>query len=400
MNISKRVNNIKVSPVRKLIPYQEEAVRCGKKVYHFNIGQPDLPTPPEFFEFIANSGETTLKYAHSKGNLGLRQAMSRFYKENFNLDFNEEEILITCGGSEALLFVLSTIFDVGDEILVSEPYYANYNSFFEMLEIKVNAFQSKAEEGFHLPAKEEILAKITPNTKAILLTNPGNPTGTVYTEEELKVIGDIAKEYNLFVISDEVYRLLSYDNKIATSMGAFPEYAENTVIIESISKTYSACGARIGAIVSKNKEFMSAVYKLCQARLSVSSLDMIGAEGLYNTLRKEYFDKNRAIYENRRDVIFEGLQKIDGVKVTKPEGAFYVMVTLPVDDSEKFAIWLLSSFDCDGETVMLTPAQGFYKTPDAGKQQVRITYCLEEDKIKKALNILEKGLIEYNKLNK
>lgn len=396
MNISKRASNIKVSPVRKLIPYQEEAIKRGKKVYHLNIGQPDLPTPPEFTEFIVNSGEKTLSYAHSKGNLGLRLAMSKFYKENFDLDFNEEEILITAGGSEALLFVLTTIFDVGDEILLSEPYYANYNSFFEMLQIKVNAFSAKSEDGFHLPPKEEIIAKITPKTKAILLTHPGNPTGTVYTEEELKIIGDIAKEHNLYIISDEVYRLLSYDNKIATSMGAFPEYRENTIIIESISKTYSACGARIGAIVSKNKEFISQVYKLCQARLSVSTLDMIGAEGLYNTLKKDYFDENRAIYEKRRDVIYEGLLKIDGVKVTKPEGAFYVMVTLPVDDSEKFAIWMLEHFDYEGETVMLTPAQGFYKTPDAGKQQVRISYCIEEEKIRKSLKILEEGLKKYN----
>lgn len=397
MNISKRASNIKVSPVRKLIPYQEEAVKKGKKVYHLNIGQPDLPTPPEFTEFILKSGEKTLSYAHSKGNLGLRQAMSRFYKENFNLDFNEEEILITSGGSEALLFVLTAIFDVGDEILISEPYYANYNSFFEMLEIKVNAFSSKAEDGFHLPPKEDIIAKITPNTKAILLTHPGNPTGTVYTDEELKIIGDIAKEHGLYIISDEVYRLLSYDNKIATSMGAFPEYRENTIIIESISKTYSACGARIGAIVSKNKEFISQVYKLCQARLSVSTLDMIGAEGLYNTLKKDYFDENRAIYEKRRDVIYEGLLKINGVKVTKPEGAFYVVVTLPVDDSEKFAIWMLEHFDYEGETVMLTPAQGFYQTPEAGKDKVRISYCIEEEKIKRSLKILEEGLKEYNK---
>lgn len=396
MNISKRASNIKVSPVRKLIPYQEEAIKRGKKVYHLNIGQPDLPTPPEFTEFIVNSGEKTLSYAHSKGNLGLRLAMSKFYKENFDLDFNEEEILITAGGSEALLFVLTTIFDVGDEILLSEPYYANYNSFFEMLQIKVNAFSAKSEDGFHLPPKEEIIAKITPKTKAILLTHPGNPTGTVYTEEELKVIGDLAKEHNLYIISDEVYRLLSYDNKIATSMGAFPEYRENTIIIESISKTYSACGARIGAIVSKNKEFISQVYKLCQARLSVSTLDMIGAEGLYNTLKKDYFDGNRAIYEKRRDVIYEGLLKINGVKVTKPEGAFYVVVTLPVDDSEKFAIWMLEHFDYEGETVMLTPAQGFYKTPDAGKQQVRISYCIEEEKIRKSLKILEEGLKKYN----
>lgn len=396
MNISKRASNIKVSPVRKLIPYQEEAIKRGKKVYHLNIGQPDLPTPPEFTEFIVNSGEKTLSYAHSKGNLGLRLAMSKFYKENFDLDFNEEEILITAGGSEALLFVLTTIFDVGDEILLSEPYYANYNSFFEMLQIKVNAFSAKSEDGFHLPPKEEIIAKITPKTKAILLTHPGNPTGTVYTEEELKIIGDIAKEHNLYIISDEVYRLLSYDNKIATSMGAFPEYRENTIIIESISKTYSACGARIGAIVSKNKEFISQVYKLCQARLSVSTLDMIGAEGLYNTLKKDYFDGNRAIYEKRRDVIYEGLLKINGVKVTKPEGAFYVVVTLPVDDSEKFAIWMLEHFDYEGETVMLTPAQGFYKTPDAGKQQVRISYCIEEEKIRKSLKILEEGLKKYN----
>ncbi len=398
MNISKRSNSIKTSPVRKLIPYQEQAIKAGKKVYHLNIGQPDLPTPKEFFEFIANSGEKTLKYAHSKGNLGLRQAMSRFYKENFDLNYSDEEILITAGGSEALLFALTAIFDAGDEILISEPYYANYNSFFEMLQIKVNAFSAKSDDGFHLPPKEEILAKLTPNTKAILLTNPGNPTGTVYTEEELKIIGDIAKENNIYIISDEVYRLLSYDNRIATSMGVFPEYTENTIIIDSISKTYSACGARIGAVVSKNKEFMNEVYKLCQSRLSVSSLDMIGAEGLYNTLKKDYFNENRAIYEKRRDVIYSGLLNIEGIKVSKPEGAFYVMVTLPVDDSEKFAIWLLEHFDYEGETVMLTPAQGFYKTPNAGKKQVRISYCIEEDKIKKALTILEKGLKEYNNL--
>ena len=396
MIISKRVSDIETSPIRKLIPYEEKALEQGKRVYHLNIGQPDLETPKEFFESVKNFNGNVLEYEHSKGKKELIGSMIEYYKNNFGIEYNYEDILVTTGGSEALLFSLLTIFDEGDEILVSEPYYANYNSFFNMLGIKVKAFTASADEGFHLPSKEKILEKITDRTRAIIVTNPGNPTGVVYREDEINLIAEIAKEKDLYIISDEVYRVFAYDDRKAISFGEISSVADNVIIIDSISKTFSSCGARIGAIISKNKKFISEAYKLCQARLSVSTLDMVGAESVYK-LSKEYFLKNKNEYEKRRDIIYSGLQKIDGVKVSKPEGAFYVIVTLPVENSEDFSIWMLENFDLDGDTVMVAPAKGFYASEELGKNQVRISYCIEAEKLERSMKILAEGLKEYNK---
>ncbi|MFK4784578.1 pyridoxal phosphate-dependent aminotransferase [Fusobacterium sp. MFO224] len=394
-NTSNRIKNVEASPITRLIPYEEEALKNGKTIYHLNIGQPDLKTPKEFFESVREFNKDILTYAHSRGRKELIEEIIKFYKKHFNIDYKYENIFITTGGSEAILFTLLSIFDEGDEVLVSEPYYANYNNFFDVLNIKVNAFTADPKTGFHLPAREEIISKITPKTKAIVLTNPGNPTGVVYREEEIRLIGEIAKEYGLYIISDEVYKVFSYGKNRAISFGEIEGIEENVILIESISKIYSACGARIGAVISKNENLMNEIYKLCQARLSVSTLDMVGAEGLYKKLSDDYFEKNRIEYEKRRDIVYDGISKIEGIEVTKPEGAFYVMVTLPMDNTEDFCIWLLTDFDLDGETIMLSPAEGFYTNKELGRNKIRISYCIEAEKLKKSIKILEAGLKEY-----
>ena len=395
MNTSNRIKNVEFSPIRKLIPYEEEALKNGKTIYHLNIGQPDLKTPKEFFESIQEFHEDILTYAHSRGRNGLIDEMIKFYKKHFNVTYEYEDILITTGGSEAILFILLSMFDEGDEILVSEPYYANYNNFFDVLNIKVNAFAADPKTGFHLPNKDVIISKISSKTKAIMLTNPGNPTGVVYTQEEMKLIGEIAREYGLYIISDEVYKVFSYGENRAISFGEIEGIEDNVVLIESISKIYSACGARVGAVISKNKNLMNEIYKLCQARLSVSTLDMVGAEGLYKKLSDDYFEKNKIEYEKRRDIVYKGISKIPGIEVTKPEGAFYVMVTLPIDNAEDFCIWLLTDFHLNNETIMLSPAEGFYANKELGRNKIRISYCIEADKLEKSIKILELGLKEY-----
>ncbi|MDP0492890.1 MAG: pyridoxal phosphate-dependent aminotransferase [Fusobacterium sp. JB021] len=395
MNTSNRIKNVEFSPIRKLIPYEEEALKNGKTIYHLNIGQPDLKTPKEFFESIQEFHEDILTYAHSRGRNGLIDEMIKFYKKHFNVTYEYEDILITTGGSEAILFTLLSMFDEGDEILVSEPYYANYNNFFDVLNIKVNAFAADPKTGFHLPNKDVIISKISSKTKAIMLTNPGNPTGVVYTQEEMKLIGEIAREYGLYIISDEVYKVFSYGENRAISFGEIEGIDDNVVLIESISKIYSACGARVGAVISKNKNLMNEIYKLCQARLSVSTLDMVGAEGLYKKLSDDYFEKNKIEYEKRRDIVYKGISKIPGIEVTKPEGAFYVMVTLPIDNAEDFCIWLLTDFHLNNETIMLSPAEGFYANKELGRNKIRISYCIEADKLEKSIKILELGLKEY-----
>jgi len=395
MNTSNRIKNVEFSPIRKLIPYEEEALKNGKTIYHLNIGQPDLKTPKEFFESIQEFNEDILTYAHSRGRSGLIDEMIKFYKKHFNVTYEYEDILITTGGSEAILFILLSMFDEGDEILVSEPYYANYNNFFDVLNIKVNAFAADPKTGFHLPNKDVIISKISSKTKAIMLTNPGNPTGVVYTQEEMKLIGEIAREYGLYIISDEVYKVFSYGENRAISFGEIEGIEDNVVLIESISKIYSACGARVGAVISKNKNLMNEIYKLCQARLSVSTLDMVGAEGLYKKLSDDYFEKNKIEYEKRRDIVYKGISKIPGIEVTKPEGAFYVMVTLPIDNAEDFCIWLLTDFHLNNETIMLSPAEGFYANKELGRNKIRISYCIEADKLEKSIKILELGLKEY-----
>lgn len=397
MKLSNRIMSLKTSPVRKFIPYGEAAIKEGKKIHYLNIGQPDIETPKEFFQAIHNYSEPVLKYAHSAGLSGLIHAISDYYKRR-NMDYSgNNEILVVNGGSEALSFVLMTLCDEGDEIVIAEPYYANYNSFFDTLRIKINPVKTYAETGFHLPSMEEFEKSITPKTKAIMLSNPSNPTGVVHTEAEMKMIAEIAKKHDLYIISDEVYREFVYGNNKAISFGTFKELEDRVIIIDSISKRYSACGARIGCIVSKNKEFMSAIYKLCQARLSVPTLEMVGAVALYQ-LPDSYLETARVEYSRRRDILFKELSSIPGILTKEPEGAFYSVVKLPVDSAEKFVIWLLSQFHINNETIMITPAEGFYSTPGAGKDEVRISYAVKEEDLIKAMAILREGLAKYNSL--
>lgn len=396
MKLSERIQCLKTSPVRKLIPYGEEALKAGKKIHYLNIGQPDIETPSAFFEAIKNYNESVLKYAHSAGLMELRIAIKDYYKRR-EMEYSVDDIMVVNGGSEALLFVLMTMCDEGDEIVIAEPYYANYNSFFDTLKIKINPVRTYAENGFHLPSKEEIEKAITPKTKAIMLSNPGNPTGMVYTKEEMEAIADLAKKYDLFIISDEVYREFVYGKNQAISYGTYKDLEDRVVIIDSISKRYSACGARIGCVISKNKEFINAIYKLCQARLSAPTLEMVGAVALYN-LPDSILEVARQEYDRRRTTLYKELLNIPGVTASEPEGAFYSVVKLPVENAEDFVIWLLKEFHINNETVMLTPAEGFYGTPGTGKNEVRISYAIKEEDLIKAMKILRDGLAKYKSL--
>ncbi|KLI22923.1 pyridoxal phosphate-dependent aminotransferase [Brachyspira hyodysenteriae] len=395
MYLSRRVQQLKASPIRRLNIYAEEAAKRGIKIHHLNIGQPDIETPRVFFDAIANCDIKTVKYEHSRGTKELISKIQKYY-ERLGIHYNEDEIIITSGGSEAILLSLIAIFDEGDEMLVSEPYYANYNSFYDILNIKRNVVRTYAEDGFHLPSREIIEKSITKKTKGYLFSNPSNPTGVVSTKRELDDIAYLAKKHDFFIISDEVYREFVYGDRKAISFGSYNDIAENVIIIDSISKRFSACGARIGCIISKNKEFMEAIFKECQARLSVPTLEMIGASALYD-LPSDYFEATRNEYDNRRKILFEELTKMDGVFMREPEGAFYVLAQLPVKDAEDFAIWLLKDFNIDNETVMFAPAEGFYATESLGRNEIRMCYVLNSDDLKKAMRILKEGLIKYKK---
>ncbi|MGL5951442.1 MAG: pyridoxal phosphate-dependent aminotransferase [Cetobacterium sp.] len=392
---SRNIQNLKTSPVRELIPYSKKAKEAGIDIIHLNIGQPDLETPKEFFEAIENFKEETIAYSDSSGRKELLDSVRAYYK-NLGMDYSNDEILITAGGSEALLFTLMTLFDAGQEVLIPEPYYANYNSFFAMLGIKVVGIPTKFEDNFKLPKKEVIESLVTEKTKAIMFSNPGNPTGSVYSKDELLMLNEISKEKNLFLISDEVYREFIYDGKDTVSCGTFTDNLERIILIDSISKRFSTCGARVGTILNKNKEFMGYILKLCQSRLSISTLDMIGAEALYRCKDKAYYESVNAKYMERRDFLYEGLKNIDGVVLNKPEGAFYCIVELPVEDATEFSKWLLGEFSYDNSTVMLTPAKGFYQREELGVNKVRISYALDLDRLEKAVKIIELGLKKYN----
>ncbi|WZL74946.1 pyridoxal phosphate-dependent aminotransferase [Clostridiaceae bacterium 35-E11] len=393
MDFSTRITSMQESPIRKLVPYAENAKRNGKKVYHLNIGQPDIETPTNFMEAVKKFDEKVLKYTFSQGVPELIHAMINYYKK-YNMDFEEDEVLITNGGSEALLFSLIAVADEGDEVLIPEPFYTNYNGFSTAAGIKVVPVTTEASQGFHLPTKEIIEKSISSKTKAILLSNPGNPTGVVYTKEEIQSIADIAKKHNLFVIADEVYREFVYDNLEYTSFGNIKEIEDRVILVDSVSKRFSACGARIGAILSKNKGLMKQILKLCQGRLCCPTLEQIGAIELYN-VSDDYYDTVLKEYEKRRNIVYESLQDIPGVICEKPTGAFYVVVKLPVVDAEEFVIWLLKDFDVDNETVMMAPAEGFYATPGLGKDEVRIAYILNETDLRKAMHLLKVALEKY-----
>lgn len=392
MRISNRINSIIASPIRKLTPYADAAVAKGKKIYKLNIGQPDIKTPPVFMEAIRNFNKPVIAYESSRGDENLIAAIAGYYKD-WGMDYAADDIHITNGGSEALLFSLAVTCDPGDELLVFEPYYPNYAMFAQELSIKIVSLPLDPEQGYSLPPAEIIEKAITPKTKAILLTNPSNPTGVIYTKADMDVITRISLKHDLAVISDEVYREFTYEGTFR-SFGTVAALKDNLIIIDSISKRYSACGARIGSIISKNAAFKLNILKCCQSRLCCPVLEQVGAAALYTT-PKSFLQEVKEEYIKRRDTIKAELAKLPGVTFSNPQGAFYLMVTFPVDDAEKFAIWLLENFDIDGETIMFAPGNGFYQDPVKGQKQARLAYVLNCDTIKKAIHILGEGLKAY-----
>ena len=396
MIYSERITTMQSSPIRKLAPIASSAKAKGIKIYHLNIGQPDIKTPKVFFEAVKNFNNEVLEYAVSPGLPELISSLQQYYT-TYNMDFESDEILVTNGGSEALLFALMATCDPKDNILVPEPFYSNYNGFSQSINVNITPITTKAEEGFHLPSKEKIQSLITSKTKAILISNPGNPTGTVYTKKELYMISEIAKENDLWIISDEVYREFVYDGLEYTSFGNIKEVEDRVIIIDSVSKRYSACGARIGSIASKDKTLIAEILKLCQGRLCVSALDQVGSVELYNT-PSSYFTEVNNEYKNRRDVLYNELIKVKGVICKKPAGAFYIVAKLPIENAEDFVIWMLTDFNKDGETVMACPAEDFYATPGLGRDEIRLAYVLKEDDLHKAAIILKEGLEKYLEL--
>ena len=393
--LSKRASEMPASPIRKLVPFAQAAKKRGTKVYHLNIGQPDIKTPDIFFESIRNFSAPVLEYALSQGNLELIESFRDYYK-GWGWNFDEDEIIITNGGSEALVIAFSCIGDFGDEVLVPEPFYANYNGFAIQAGMKVKPITTKAECGFHLPSQEEIERLINTKTRAIAISNPGNPTGCIYSREELEMLADIAKKYDLFLIGDEVYREFVYDGLKFTSLMDIAGISDRVIIIDSISKRYSACGARIGCMASKNKELMHTVLRFAQARLCVPTIEMIGAAKLAST-PKSYFEEVNAEYCKRRDIVYAELKAIPGVVCEKPTGAFYVMAKLPIDNADEFAKWMLTDFSLEGATTMVAPGAGFYATPGLGTNEVRIAYVLKEEDLKNAMHILAEGIKAYNR---
>ncbi|WP_346935392.1 pyridoxal phosphate-dependent aminotransferase [Clostridium sp.] len=398
MEFSKRILAMGYSPIRKLAPYGAEATRKGVKIYHLNIGQPDIETPKEFIEGVNNYKDDVLKYAQSQGIDEAINSFIKYYKE-WNIDFESNEILITNGGSEAISLALTAICDVDDEVIIPEPFYTNYAGFAQGAGVKVVPFITKAEEGFHLPAKEVIKSKITSKTKAIMVSNPGNPTGVVYTEDEIRMLADICKENNLFLIADEVYREFVYDGLKYTSALYMEDIKDRVILIDSISKRYSACGARIGLVASKNKELISQIMKMCQVRLCVPTIEQLAAANLINT-PKEYFINVKKEYEARRNIMFEKLSNMPGVICKKPTGAFYIVAKLPIKSGEDFAKWLLTDYNYNNKTVMVAPAEGFYATEGLGMDEIRLSYCLNTEALADAMDILERALAEYVKLEK
>lgn len=397
MNISNRIKSVPPSTIMELLTFAAKAKKNGKKVYHLNIGQPDIKTPDGFFKAIKEFNDDVLEYALSEGLPELIEAIKNYYK-SYNINFENDEILITNGGSEALLFTMLSICDEGDNILVPEPFYSNYYNFAKSVGVNINPITTLAENGFHLPNKNEITSKINDKTKAILFSNPGNPTGVVYTKEEIEIISDIAIENNLWIIADEVYREFVYEGEY-TSLGNIDRVKDRVIIVDSVSKRYSACGARIGSVSSKNKDYIASMLKLCQARLSVPTLEQVGAIELYNT-DNSYLKEVNEEYRARRDVLYNELMKVPGIICKKPTGAFYIVAKLPVENADHFTKWLLSDFNIDGETVMPCPAEGFYMTPGLGVDEIRLAYILDSKDLSKAAYLLREGLEAYLKLNK
>ncbi len=393
-SISQKGAAMPASPIRKLVPYAEEAKRKGKVVYHLNIGQPDIETPEVVRDAIRGFDETVLEYSLSEGNLSYRQGLAAYYQKH-NIPVQTEDILITTGGSEALIFAFMSCLDPGDEVIVPEPFYANYNGFAETAGVVIRPVMSFIENGFALPFIEDFEQLINERTKAVLICNPGNPTGYLYSRDELEQLRMLVRDYDLFLIADEVYREFCYDGHKPFSVMNLTEIEENTILIDSVSKRYSMCGARIGALITRNPEVMATALKFAQARLSPPSLGQFAGEAALQT-PQIYFDKVVEEYVQRRDILVDGLNAIPGVRCPKPMGAFYCMAELPVDDAEEFCQWMLESFEYEGATVMMAPAAGFYKNTAQGKRQVRVAYVLNIESLKHAVECLAAGLKEYN----
>jgi aspartate aminotransferase len=391
--VSKKGLSMPESPIRKLVPYAEKAYKENKTVFHLNIGQPDIKSPQIAMEAVASHHLEILAYTRSEGSEAYRTKIAAYYKQN-NIDVTADEIIVTTGGSEALLFAMGSIADVEDEIIIPEPFYANYNGFATASGVKIVPVISKIEDNFALPPIEEFEKLITSKTKAILICNPGNPTGYLYSKEEIQKLAKIVKEHDLFLVADEVYREFTYDGAKHYSILENFGLEEHAIIIDSVSKRYSMCGARIGCLVSKNKDVMKTALKFAQARLSPPTFAQIASEAALQT-PQSYFDDVIVEYKERRDTLVKHLEEIPGVKVGHPKGAFYCIAQLPIKNSDDFAQWLLESFDVDGATIMVAPAAGFYSSPGVGKNQIRIAYVLNSESLIKAVHILKEALKVY-----
>lgn len=396
MKISNRATKIQASPLRKLMPFANTAKKEGKKIYHLNIGQPDIPTPKAMLDVYRNFDKEVLAYGPSQGLELYRENLVNYYAKH-DIQIEVGNILVTTAGSEALIFALLAACNPGDEVIIPEPFYTNYNGFATITSVKIVPLTTYAENGFALPSDEEIIPLITKKTRAIMLCNPGNPTGTVYPKTDIERLAKIALENDLFIISDEVYREFTYDGLTHTSIMDIRDLEENAIMVDSISKRYSACGARIGCIVTRNKNITDSVLKFAQARLCPPTIDQLAANACID-IEEEYFVNILSEYDQRRTVVFDELQKIENIVCIKPQGAFYIIAKLPIEDAEDFVKWMLTEFSYENETVMFAPAEGFYATPGMGKNEVRLAYVLNTENLKKAMLIFRKGLEKYIEL--
>lgn len=392
--ISKRAMETPASPIRRLVPYADEAKKKGIQIYYLNIGQPDIKTPKVWYDYLEKYKPEVVAYTHSQGILQLREAFSKYYQRH-SIHVSPDEIMVTNGGSEAIMFALGVVCDPGDEVITIEPFYANYSGFASYLNVRLIPVTAHPEDGYRLPPMKEFEKVVSAKTKAILFSNPSNPTGTVYTYEEMTQIIEFAKKHKLVIISDEVYREFTFDGRKHISAFHFEGIEDQLIMVDSISKRYSACGARIGTLVTKNKEFYKNALKFAQARLCPAEITQYGAMGLLS-LDESYTNEIRDEYQRRRDAAYNAMKEIPGVIVQKPEGAFYLSAKLPVENAEDFIIWMLREFNVDGKTTMVSPLSGFYATPDAGMSEIRIAYVLEADKIADAVRILGEGIKKYN----
>ena len=396
MRISDAVKSMQFSPIRRFNPIAAKAEEEGTKIYKLNIGQPDIETPQCFMDAIRDCTSSTIAYEQSQGDKLLVDSIIRYFKRDYGVEYTEDQIITTNGGSEALTIAFRAILNENDEVIIPEPYYTNYNSFVKTAGAIANPVKTSPEEGYQYASIGKLESALTTRTKAIVVNNPNNPTGRVLADEEMEYIADFAIEHDLWIVCDEVYREYVFDGKAPQTFASLDRVSDRLIIIDSVSKRFSACGARVGFLASKNQEFMQGVLKMAQMRLSVSTLDQIGAAALFE-LPNSYFDKIRNIYEARRDAAYDEISKIPGVTCQKPGGAFYMMIDLPVNDAEEFLMFMLTEFRDEGETVMFAPAAGFYATEGLGKSEIRIAYVLKEEDMRRACSLIKKGVAAYNK---